>query len=226
MALPKSRQKARRLARCPAALLRGGVPCASRRRRGRLIARPCANSRRARIVRAPLRAISAVACDARHRDGAGIHEAGHPWPTPRSSEANELLCFALLLLRQDAAKPGAPYGAASRRRKSPQGWRAGCAPVRCSYTDVRSANPAAGSRTRRAGEGKDARGRATQEQLPDARRARHLGGVSLVTLFAQALRRRSGANSGAGPEGAEGRMPGVKKVTRSSAGGAEALLCS
>ena len=47
----------------------------------------------------------------------------------------------------------------------------------------------------------------------------------LVTFFfARALRRRSGANSGAGPEGAEGRMPGVKKeVTRSSAGGVEAL---
>ena len=42
----------------------------------------------------------------------------------------------------------------------------------------------------------------------------------LVTFFfARALRRRSGANGAAGPEGAEGRMPGVKKeVTRSSAG--------
>ena len=45
----------------------------------------------------------------------------------------------------------------------------------------------------------------------------------MVTFFAQALRRRSGANSGAGREAAEGRMPGVKKVTRSPAGRVEAL---
>jgi len=36
----------------------------------------------------------------------------------------------------------------------------------------------------------------------------------LVTSLGQALRRRSGANGEAGPEGAEGRMPGVTKVTR------------
>jgi hypothetical protein len=53
---------------------------------------------------------------------------------------------------------------------------------------------------------------------------RAAGGVlSLVTFFAQALRRRSGANSEAGREAAEGRMPGVKKVTRSTAGRVEAL---
>ena len=73
------------------------------------------------------------------------------------------------------------------------------------------------------GDGRDAGVRAMQEQLPDGRRPRHRGCVSLVTFFAQALRRRSGANSGAGREAAEGRMPGVKKVTRSSAGGVEAL---
>jgi hypothetical protein len=47
-------------------------------------------------------------------------------------------------------------------------------------------------------------------------------GVPLVTFFAQALRRRSGANSVAGRVAAMGRMPGVKKVTRSSAGRVEA----
>jgi hypothetical protein len=48
----------------------------------------------------------------------------------------------------------------------------------------------------------------------------------LVTLFfARALRRKSGANSEAGRGAAKGRMPGVKKeVTRSSAGGVEALF--
>ena len=30
-------------------------------------------------------------------------------------------------------------------------------------------------------------------------------------LFGEALRRRSGANAEGGPEGAEGRMPGVKR---------------
>jgi hypothetical protein len=45
----------------------------------------------------------------------------------------------------------------------------------------------------------------------------------LVTFFAQALRRRSGANSEAGRGAAKGRMPGVKKVTRSPAGRVEAL---
>src|SRR5262249_4422828 len=76
------------------------------------------------------------------------------------------------------------------------------------YTDVHSANPGAPSRTRRT---RMCGGRATP------------GCVSLVTFFAQALRRRSGANSGAGPEGAQGRMPGVKKVTRSPEGRVEAL---
>src|SRR5690349_18877352 len=37
---------------------------------------------------------------------------------------------------------------------------------------------------------------------------------SWLLLFGQALRRRSGANGGAGPEGAEGRMPGVKRSDR------------
>ena len=53
---------------------------------------------------------------------------------------------------------------------------------------------------------------------------RATGGVFLwLSFFAQALRRRSGANSGAGRVAAEGRMPGVKKVTRSPAGRVEAL---
>ena len=49
-------------------IVRGKIPCASRVRRGRLRAHPCARSRRARIVRAPLRAFSAAPCDARHRE--------------------------------------------------------------------------------------------------------------------------------------------------------------
>jgi len=84
-------------------------------------------------------------------------------------------------------------------------------------------NPAAARAVGGHGDGRDAGVRAMQEQLPDGRRPRHRGCVSLVTFFAQALRRRSGANSGAGREAAEGRMPGVKKVTRSPAGRVEAL---
>src|SRR5678809_47823 len=35
--------------------------------------------------------------------------------------------------------------------EKPEGWRAGCAPVRCMHMDVHSANPGAPSRTWRAG---------------------------------------------------------------------------
>jgi len=35
--------------------------------------------------------------------------------------------------------------------EKPEGWRARCAPVRCMYMDVHSANPGAASRSRRAG---------------------------------------------------------------------------
>jgi len=58
-------------------------------------------------------------------------------------------------------------------------------------------------------------------RMPGRRAA---GGVFLwLFFFAQALRRRRGANSEAGRVTAEGRMPGVKKVTRSPAGRVEAL---
>jgi hypothetical protein len=49
----------------------------------------------------------------------------------------------------------------------------------------------------------------------DAWRPRHRGVFLWLPFFAQALRRRSGANSIAGRVAAEGRMPGVKKVTGS-----------
>ena len=61
----------------------------------------------------------------------------------------------------------------------------------------------------------------SEGRMPGDRTA---GGVFLwLSFFAQALRRRSGANSEAGGSAAEGRMPGVKKVTRSPAGRVEAL---
>ena len=82
---------------------------------------------------------------------------------------------------------GAPRGAASRRRKSRQG-------------GAQEARQFA-ARTWKCPQRTPQPGRAPAGQ--DARRARHLGCVSLVTFFAQA-----------------------KKVTRSSAGGAEALFAS
>ena len=82
------------------------------------------------------------------------------------------------------------------------GWRARCAPVCCTYMDVRSTNPGAPSRSRKAGDGMDAGGSATQEQLTDAWRPHRRGVLSLGYLSLHKQR----------------------KVTRSPARGAEALL--
>jgi hypothetical protein len=74
------------------------MPCASRLRRGRLTAHPCADSRRARIVRAPLRAIFAEACDARHRErrrsssNPSILDYVALYPN-ETSEANSVACL-------------------------------------------------------------------------------------------------------------------------------------
>jgi len=98
----------------PIRIVRIGLPCASRVRRGRLRARPCARSRRARIVRAPLRAISAAPCDARHRERRRfVHEPVHPCTAPIRSFAPGQTCrknkqCERLLLRQDAAQTGPP----------------------------------------------------------------------------------------------------------------------
>jgi len=45
-----------------------------------------------------------------------------------------------LLLRQDAAQTGPPVARRACGGRSPQGWRAGCAPVCCQHMDVLSAN--------------------------------------------------------------------------------------
>jgi hypothetical protein len=79
------------------------------------------------------------------------------------------------------------------------------------------------------------RPRATQEQLPNvpsenpvgptrtlAQRGRFIRVAFLffwLLFFGEALRRRSGANAAGGPEGAEGRMPGVKKSDSNAEGG-------
>jgi hypothetical protein len=89
-----------------------------------------------------------------------------------------------------------PLWRGERVEEKPEGARARCARGRCAHMDVRSATPGTRSRTWRAG-------------CPEGA----LLGVCFFRLpfFAQALRRRSGANSEAGREAAEGRMPGVKK---------------
>ncbi len=71
-------------------------------------------------------------------DGAQIHELVHPWAA----------------LSLDLARRKRANGAPAVRRGcggQPEGWRARCAPVRRQHTDVLSANPAADSRSRKAG---------------------------------------------------------------------------
>jgi len=92
----KVTKKARHRPRCSDSRQRIGMPCASQLRRGRLTARPCADSRRARIVRAPLRAIFAEACDARHRKRRR-NSANTSVPGLRCSGAQEARCCSPLL---------------------------------------------------------------------------------------------------------------------------------
>ena len=80
-----------------------------------------------------------------------------------------------------AALPGAPLERRAGRGK-PEGWSAWMPASFSPAQDVLSTNPVARTRTFRAGEGMDARVEATQEQLPDARKARKRGGLSLGLL--------------------------------------------
>jgi hypothetical protein len=77
----------------------------------------------------------------------------------------------------------APYGAARARREKPEGWRAGCAPVRCQHKDVPSANR-----------------RSALAHLEGRRPGRRAirGVLSLVTFFAQAAQAKKVTRS---PEG-------------------------
>jgi hypothetical protein len=111
------------------------MPCASRLRRGRLTAHPCAGIRRARVVRAPLRAFSATACDARHRERRHwFHEPVHPWTA--------LLWTAVLILVPVCRGEGATDQSARMTRRMRVSSR--------TYMDVRQANPGVTSRTRTA----------------------------------------------------------------------------
>jgi hypothetical protein len=186
-----------------------GCSCASRRRRGRLAVRPCTVSRRARIVRAPLRAFSAVTCDARHRErrrDPRIRASPHylemsAWKASASASAlASTLALAFALASAAGCRPNGPP--VMRRA------REGKVRKRPRTTRGRSLNvhgrTSSGPRSAFA----DSQGRMPEERIT--------GGVFLwLPFFAQALRRRSGANSIAGRVAAEGRKPGVKKVTGS-----------
>jgi hypothetical protein len=118
-AVPKSRQKARRRTRCPAARhARRGVPVLLGA--GGVVwqyVRVLSADARASCAR-PCRAFSAVACDARHRERRRD-------PRIRASlhylEAVGRRVAALAVVSAAGCRPnGAPCGAASARRKSPQ----------------------------------------------------------------------------------------------------------
>ena len=147
-------------------------------------------------------------------NGAGIHESVHPCTASRCRRGKLRLrlllwpSLLLWLLRQDAAQTGPPVarrGCVGSVRRRPRTMRGRSLNVQ-GRTSSEPRSTLAHSEGRMPGE------RAT-------------GSVFLwLSFFAQALRRRSGANSAAGRVAAEGRMPGVKKVTRSPAGRVEALL--
>jgi len=170
-----------------------GCSCASRCRRGRLAVRPCTVSRRARIVRAPLWAFSAVPCDARHRER-------RRYPRIRAS-------LHYLDTRRSRAALFASASAAGCRPTGPPEARRGCVGQvrrRAHTMCARSLNVHGRTSSEPRSALADLEGR-----MPGRRAA---GGVFLwLSFFAQALRRRSGANSAAGGGAAEGRMPGVKK---------------
>ena len=88
---------------------------------------------------------SRKACDARRLAGAPF--GGVP---AAEAKARESRYFAFSLCAQERAAVGAPVVRRGRGGKA-VGWRARCAPVRCMYMDVHSANPVVRSRTRRAG---------------------------------------------------------------------------
>ncbi len=96
--------------------------------------------------------------------------------TPEQSQNVRASDFSLL--RTMRINRG-PYAAAKWWRNCPQGGSHGCEPVGCPSRAGRAANPGTASRSRRAGDCMDAVGRATQEQLPDARRPLYRGGLSL-----------------------------------------------
>jgi len=176
-----------------------------------------------------------------------IRESVHPCTAQQRSFASTLVGreHLLLLLRQatagmpeveqrreqlpDAAKTGPPVARRACGGKSPKGGaqEARQFAVRTGMCGQRTAG--ARSRTWRAGDGRDAGGRATQEQLPDARKARHRGWPSLWLLSlghtreSDPLARRASGSFALHEEKRQTSFAQAKKVTRSPAGRVEAL---
>ena len=186
----------------------------------------------------PFGLFSGAGCDARHRERrrrSNGSNSVHPWTAAiqrqritssgSATRAERASSVAAVASAAGCRPNGAPYGAASRRRNSPKGgaqataWmpeveqrRSSCrmrasslSAQGCAVSEPRSllADP--------------------QGRMPGGRAIR--GVLSLVTFFAQALRRRSGANSEAGPEGAKGRMPAVMPKSNRLAAGETKLCC-
>jgi hypothetical protein len=198
--------------------VRGKIPCASRRCGVAQTVHPCTAAQARRSIAAPLRAFSATPAMLGTANGAFVHESVHPCTASRLSfrSAHDPCELLLLLLRQDAAQLGPPVARRARGGRSPQGWRAGCAPVRCAHTDVRSAN-------RRSALAK------SEGRMPGGRAT---GGVlSLVTFFAQAKKvTRSPQANGSLALGQVARVSNLRgskplsEATRSPAGRVEALF--
>jgi hypothetical protein len=152
---PKSNQKAGAERGVLIRFLRIKIPCASRRGGVAQTVRPCTASQARRSIAAPLRADTASLAMLGTADGAVY---------PRSRPSMDYLTASFFALARTIRINGAPVVRRGCGGKA-AGWRARCAPVRCVYMDVHSANPVVASRTRRAG----------------ARRAHHRGAFLLVT---------------------------------------------
>ncbi len=102
----------------------------------------------------------------------------------------------------------APLAAVRRRPKGPQEGREGSRPCR-------------------AGAGMHRRGTGRRRTHPPGQRLKGAarGSPFFGSFLWRRLRRRSGANRTAGPAGAEGRMPGVKKGTCSAAAERNQTVC-
>ncbi len=176
LALPKSRQKARRRPRC-----------ASRLSRGRLTVRPCTDSRRARVpARAPA-GFSASPCNARHREcrrallrRPSIHGLRCTERARIASCFRSVLCFCA----HDARCSWVPFALRRQRPQCPKGRRDGSRRFRCQHRDVLSAEHRPRPRTFRAGCPKSA--------MP---RACSLGYLSCTSKKGNSLVRRTSESS-------------------------------
>jgi hypothetical protein len=149
------------------------------------------------------------------------------FPTARPCTDGKLAHFLCATLRASSPPPRRGTGAPL---KSGALLRAEAAGVRVSALDLdlpsrfwrRAAQPGSGDRRHclRPGMAEFGAGPRPASSAGDGPKARARVGraFSWLLLFARALRRRSGANAVGGPEGAKGRMPGVKRSDSAAEG--------